>query len=380
MLSFRLKQYAKMAAQQLFLPVCYRIFCVRRIRKGSVVFADAHHNKRPPSMDTLYFALKRSGKCKVTEIYLDYQNTSFFTLLAGMIRFMRLYAVAEYVVICDNFLPAASCRKRKGTKVIQLWHACGCLKRFGYDAPDDIPPSFKGHVFKNTDLVTVSSPACVPAFAGAMKLPEQNVISAGICRTDAFYSENWISRKRDAFYEMYPDAVGKKIAVWAPTFRGNAAEGKSIRIDLDKLSSELGPEWKLLACLHPHMKAEDPDDPHLCPLPCQDLFPVTDVLIADYSSLIFEYMLFNRSLILYCPDLEEYSRKRGFYLDYGKIPAVHVMRRQDLASKIRLAGPGPDEELRREISLFLEKYMSSCDGKAAKRIRFLIEEGELPPW
>ena len=380
MLSFRLKQYAKMAAQQLFLPVCYRIFCLRPVRKGTVVFADAHHDSRPVSMDTLYYALKRSGKCRVTEIYLDYQNTSFRKLLAGMVRFMKLYAHSEYVVICDNFLPAASCRKRKGTKVIQLWHACGSLKRFGYDAADDIPSSFKGHVFRNTDLVTVSSPACVQAFAGAMKLPEENVKPTGVCRTDAFYSENWIRRRRDAFYAMYPDAVGKKIAVWAPTFRGNAAEGKSIRLDLDELESKLGREWKVLACLHPHMKAKEEDADHLCPLPCQDLFPVTDVLIADYSSLIFEYMLFDRSLILYSPDLDEYSEKRGFYLDYGEIPAIHVSREQDLPLKITMAGPGPDEQMRLRRERFLEKYMSSCDGRAAKRIRFLIEEGELPPW
>ena len=71
-----------------------------------------------------------------------------------MFEFMKLYAVSQTVVICDNFLPVASCRKRKGTKVIQLWHAGGALKKFGYDTADDIPAYYKGNVMANLPLVT----------------------------------------------------------------------------------------------------------------------------------------------------------------------------------------------------------------------------------
>ena len=375
MLSFRLKQVAKMGAQHIVLPVFYRIFCLQKVKKDRVVFADAHHDRRPESMDTLCYTLKKSGRCKVIELYADYQKISFGKLMKVMIRFMYLYAGAGTVVICDNFLPAASCKKRKGTTVIQLWHACGSLKKFGYDAPDDIPPSFKGHVFKNTDIVTVSSPECVRPFAGAMKLPEENILPIGVPRTDLYYSDNWNRRKREALFELYPEAEGKKIALWAPTFRGNAAEGRSISLDLEKLREMLGREWLVITCLHPHMRGQYEDDPYLCPLSSAELFPAVDVLIADYSSLIFEYMLFQKGLVLYAPDLETYRSERGFYLDYDQIPAVHVSRFEDLADAVRLAGVGPDAAMREETDRFLDTYMSACDGKATRRVRALIEEG-----
>ena len=375
MLSFRLKQAAKMGAQHIVLPVFYRIFCLRSVNRDLVVFADAHHNSRPESMDTLCYMLKRSGKCEVVELYADYQDISFGRLMKVMLRFMWLYAGAGTVVICDNFLPAASCRKRKETRVIQLWHACGSLKKFGYDAPDDIPSSFKGHVFKNTDIVTVSSPACVGPFAGAMHLDEEKILPVGVPRTDLYYSENWNRRKREAFFEMYPEAEGKKIAVWAPTFRGNAAEGKSIELDVEKLREELGRDWLVFICLHPHMRKQYEDDPYLCPLPAARLFPAADVLIADYSSLIFEYMLFQKTLVLYAPDLEDYRSRRGFYLDYDQIPAVHVKRFEDLAGAVRSSGVGPDAAMREKMERFMDTYMSSCDGKATRRVRALIEEG-----
>ena len=56
-------------------------------------------------------------------------------------------------------------------------------------------------------------------------------------------------------------------------------------------------------------------------MPTAELYPVTDVLISDYSSLIYEYLLFGKPLVLYVPDLEEYRTRRGFYMAPEEIPA-----------------------------------------------------------
>lgn len=375
-LKFTFKQYCKMFAQNCALPFYYAL-CRRKAVDGHlVVFADAHHNSRPENMDALYGYLtdeNTGGGFTVRELYLDYQNASFGAVLRHMLRFMKWYARAGYVVVCDNFLPAASCRKRPETKVIQLWHACGAYKKFGYDTEDDIPKNYHGNVFRNIDLVTVSAPGCVRPFASAMRLPERCVLPLGVCRTDAYFSERWRAECRSAFYQAYPQAVGKKVALWAPTFRGKAGEPELLDLDVTGLQAALGEEWLVLTRVHPHMMKKYGKDN--CSIATERLFPVTDVLIGDYSSLIFEYLLFEKPLVLYVPDLERYRAQRGFYLEIEEIPARLIRREEELPQAVLEAGQGestPGE--RADVRRFLERYMSGCDGHATERVAAYMEE------
>lgn len=385
-----LKQYVKMFAQNCVLPVSYVFHCRRPVQRELVIFADAHHDRRPESMELLYQELKRRDGLEIREMYLNYQKASPAQVLKHMFAFMKSYARAGCVVICDNFLPAASCRKRRGTKVVQLWHACGAMKKFGYDTTDDIPKQYKGNVFKNTSLVTVSAPRCVKPFASAMRLKQEKVRPLGISRTDLYFQEAWREECREEFYRLYPQAKGKRVVLWAPTFRGNPGAPMLPKLDLKRLQERLGEGWLVLCRVHPHMhdRYRDMD----CKISTERLFPVTDVLIADYSSLIFEYLLFDKPLVLYAPDLEEYLEKRGFYLEYGDIPGYQVKQEEALPDAIlqecgmREYGAGqeyltrhkgkqyndvPENDgrlLRAKREQFLEHYMSSCDGYATQRI------------
>lgn len=391
-----LKQYIKMFAQNCMLPLWYRVCCRRPVIPGLIVFADAHHDGRPENMELLYRQLEelnQSGQAKVPgkkstarqkrfileETYLDYQNHSPTAVLRHMFAFMKLYAQADCVVICDNFLPVASCKKRKGTRVIQLWHACGAFKKFGYDTADDIPSNYRGNVFKNTDLVTVSAKACVKPFASAMRLPETCVRPLGVSRTDVYFQKKWQEECRREFYGKYPEAKGKKVVLWAPTFRGNPGAPELIDLDLKKLQEQLGEEWLVLSRVHPHMheKYKETD----CPIMTERLFPVIDVLIGDYSSLIFEYLLFDRPLVLYVPDLREYQEKRGFYLEFQEIPGFRVKKEEALPMAVQQEYLAYRQEntynkvqsdevriFRKQREQFLETYMESCDGHATDRI------------
>ena len=66
-------------------------------------------------------------------------------------NFMQVYAQAEYVFINSYFLPVSSCRKRKETTVVQLWHSGGLMKKMGYDTTEDIPKYYKGNPTANYD-------------------------------------------------------------------------------------------------------------------------------------------------------------------------------------------------------------------------------------
>lgn len=125
---FRAKQIIKMLFQQVILPIIYNIYAVRPVIPNTVILADAHHDEIPFSMLAVKDELMQHPELQVTELYWNNSSCSVLGIFRNMARFMKEYATAETVIICDNFLPAASCRKRKETRVIQLWHACGAFK------------------------------------------------------------------------------------------------------------------------------------------------------------------------------------------------------------------------------------------------------------
>lgn len=374
----RLRQYIKMTAQNLVLPAVYALYARGPVKKGLIVFADAHHEERPENMKDLYAALKKRARerqdLQIRELYLNFQTASFPAVLRHMLQFMKLYARADAVVLCDNYLPAASCRKRPQTMVLQLWHACGALKKFGYDTTDDIPANYRGNVFRNIDLVTVSAPFCEGPFASAMKLDKRCVQSLGVCRTDRYFKESWKEKARAHFREVYPEAEGKKVVVWAPTFRGNPADPGTIPMDLEKLARDLGEDWFVMDHLHPHMaKKYARQQTADRQISVEELYEAADVFIADYSSLIYEYLLFEKPLVLYIPDFEDYAGKRGFYMEYDEIPGQRVFREEDLASAV-LAAAGKHGEEGDKLAHFLKTYMSACDGHSTGRVLAALEE------
>ena len=443
---FQLKQRAKMFSQNVYLPAVYDLHRCCRVERNLIVFADAHHDGRPEAMELLYRRLKQSRvqpAYHIVEMYLDFGRASKAEVLEYSTRFMKLYARASVVVVCDNFLPAASCRKKRETMVVQLWHACGCYKKFGYDAKDDIPEGYHGDVYRNLSLVTVSAEAAVEPFSSAMHRTHGEVQALGVSRTDLYFSRKWRYRCIETFRELYPDVyeeIGaesggeagagsgreagagsggetgvrggrktgslrkrRKVVLWAPTFRGNAGQPGLMDLDTEKLQRQLGKEYLVLTRVHPHMKEARKAVKNHCPIPTEQLYPVVDVLIADYSSLIYEYLLaaqiqnqqdlhgslcVHGGLVLYVPDLDTYMAQRGTYMDIHEIPGEIVKGADGLADAVRRAagddspglctGEGKADDggqtagwidnQAKKRDAFLKRYLSACDGQSTARI------------
>ena len=286
-----------MFSQNVYLPAVYDLHRCCRVERNLIVFADAHHDGRPEAMELLYRRLKQSRvqpAYHIVEMYLDFGRASKAEVMEYSTRFMKLYARASVVVVSDNFLPVASCRKKRDTMVVQLWHACGCYKKFGYDAKDDIPEGYRGDVYRNLSLVTVSAEAAVEPFSSAMHRTHGEVQAIGVSRTDLYFSRKWRYRCIEAFRELYPDVYEetgagsgresdagsggeagagsgretgargvrktgslrkrRKVVLWAPTFRGNAGQPGLMDLDTEKLQRQLGKEYLVLTRVHPHMK------------------------------------------------------------------------------------------------------------------------------
>lgn len=414
---FRIKQLLKMFLQNILLPLFYAWYARKPVEQGRVIFADAHHEEIPFSMRRVYEALtggsagsektpgqgngepekifgqengalekmsgqgnrepektsgQEAGRLRITAYVRDFEQMPYMELLRYLLRFMKEYATAEYVFVCDYYLPVASCRKRPETKVVQLWHSCGLMKKIAYDAGDDIPKGYRGDMFGNYTYLTLSAPVCVPVHAQALRLPQERICAVGVSRTDYYFDEDWNDRCRRAFRERYPQARGRKIALWAPTFRGNAAkpwlEGLE---EVRRVSEALSEEWYFVIKAHPHIDAHGMISN--CAIPTEELLPVADLLITDYSSVMFDFLFYQRPIVLFAPDLEQYGAGRGFYIDYRKIPYPIVQTEEALARAVRACGrDGSENAVPEEAERFREEYVGACDGHATERILKLV--------
>ena len=114
------------------------------------------------------------------------------------------------------------------------------------------------------------------------------------------------------------------------------------------------------------MKGKYPEyfDDRFSKISTERLLPETDILITDYSSILFDYSIFRKPFVLFCPDLSKYSAERGLYVDIKTFPATVAESASELAAAIREEKWGDKEELEE----FFQKYMGACDGHVTERI------------
>lgn len=364
-IKFAVRQWLKILLQNVILPCVYGFWnqAYRKTEPDLIIFADSHHDTLPYSMQRIHEALAQKGYTLTDEIY-NFATMSQVKSALISIRFMKYYARAKFVFICDNFLPVVSCRKNPRTKVIQLWHCCGLLKKMGYDTPEDIPENYKGEVYRNYDLMTVSAPACVAPLTKAMHLPEGILQPLGVSRTDVYFDERWIESCRESFYQKYPMARGKKIVLWAPTFRGNAADPYQVGTEaILELEQQLGDGYYVIRKVHPHIDAKQ----HLsnCDIVTEEVFPVTDLLITDYSTVMHEFLFFGKPYVLFAPDLEEYQQKRGFYVEYETLSPYIATEEAELGTMVWRALQDGDPAWIAKNRAF---HACACDGRSTERI------------
>ena len=361
-----LKQYAKSLLSATLLPLCYNSARRKPLQKDLILFADSNGTALPDPMLPLKEELTARGyRCEDW----CYPLGGGMGSIRFMCSFMRRYAVAGGVVVCNYFVPLHACRKRRGTRAVQLWHSCGALKKFGYSTPNDISPYFKGSVSKNFDIVTVSSPACIPAFNEAFRLRRGVARATGVSRTDMLFDDELKARCREKLYDAHPELRGKRLILCLPTFRGDASHAYSVGVgELEALRDSLGEDTTVVIREHPRVKHGRVELPELG---TNELLVCADMLITDYSSALFEFAALMRPMLLWCPDLDEYTAERDFYLDLRRdIPCPVVTEADELRGAVLHELTAPDMH---KYKAFNEKYMAACDGQATKRIADLFK-------
>lgn len=268
------------------------------------------------------------------------------------------------VIINDNNY-VISTRKPKNTKVIQVWHATGAVKCFGNQIQRQYP-------VKNYDAVLCGSSYWKPIYARAFGVQENQVYCTGMPRIDELIADS--SQKTEDFYKKYPQCRNKKCILYAPTFRGNIIDGLKIDpLDLEVLEQKLGDEYIILYKLHPLLQDQVCKAKTAIDVKQEDLYTlmhVSECMISDYSSIIFDYSLLKKPLISYVPDLESYKETIGLNIKYDEFPGDICASVQDVYQAIM----NIDSYDYQKLEAFQKKYIVYKDGMNTSRVVDLIQK------
>ena len=367
--------------QKIIYPAQYKKNARKPIEKNKVILLEPRFKETTDSLLQIKKYLEEEGGYDIREMQIGIERLRLKEQYIRIMAFLKEFATAEYVFTTDSNKTVGGFEKRPETKVVQVWHACGAFKRFGFSTADRVfgGSNFKQKLYplhRNYDVVTVSSPEVIWAYEEAMGLEGKDLVKAwGISRTDVFFDEEFIGKAKAKVKQVVPQSAGKKIILYAPTFRGKVLYAESPEeMDLRMMKEKLGDEYVLLMKHHPFVKNRPVIDEECGDfafdvtdtMEIDELLCVSDICISDYSSLIFEYSLFERPMIFFAYDLNEYFDYRGFYYDYDEMtPGPVVSTTEEIIDYITNIDSRFDPQ---QVIAFRDKFMSSCDGKVTERI------------
>ena len=370
----KIRRWMKQWVGVLLLNPLKRLCCLFPIDRNLVVLADGHQNRMPYSMAVLARELKKNPDIKVVEYYRDYSFCDACKGLLVMLRFMPLYARARYVFISDCYIPVSCCKKRKGTTVVQLWHSCGLLKKVGTDSATEKEGMTKWQ-HRNYDVFTTSAACVSDTLSQALNIPRHIFSEAGVSRMDILFSKHSVAQIRKNFFRHCPEYLGKKIILWAPTFRGTTQNSYLVGQEMIlRLQKELPEEYALIIKTHRFARSKDIDT--LIPYSAEYIQIVADILITDYSSIYFDYLYFRRPVVLFAPDLQQYQSTVGLYRPYESIPGRITHSYEQLREAVLTAPSWADETYVRQLDALWDEQMTYCDGRSTEKL--LTQIGLLP--
>lgn len=303
---------------------------------------------------------------------------NWFGSFLANIRAAYHLATSRLFIVDDYYFPVYVIKPRRGTTIVQTWHASGAFKKIGYSVLDKTFGADEGlvarvNIHSNYDICLMASKSAAVHYAEAFRQPlERFVTDIGMPRTDILFGEN-VARIKAAVREKYRLPADKRVILYAPTFRGVTVRRASSPQDLDfrVMHRELGADHVLLLRLHPFVRKSQPIPEDLASFAIDtsdhpdihELMLVSDVLVTDYSSAIFEFSLLGRPMAFFAPDHDAYMDERGFYFDYRTgVPGPVFETTEALAAYLR-AG---DFDLER-VARFRAESFEVADGHATER-------------
>lgn len=271
------------------------------------------------------------------------------------------------VVVCDS-LPVYMPNKGDCKSVV-IGHGITGDKLY---ALDESRPGIDARAFEQIDVATCASMKTVDIVARQFGIPLERVEAVGMPRTDAYIGK----RKGDGHTIM---AGYRRAYFYAPTFRGKYDGERLPNIDWRLLDEILEDDEVIVVKRHyfqrdkivcvqlDHVKEVEPYEasaPYL--MDC-------DVIVTDYSSILFDAYLLGKPSVLTVDDMDSYLRTRGMYFDYPNQYSSRYMtvegREREMLETVREAAENGMMETEQEC---LSTVADMCDGHSCERVCDLV--------
>ena len=281
--------------------------------------------------------------------------------------------------------------KKNEQTYIQTWHGSLGIKKIEKDLSDATHANYKKFSQKDsqmTDYLISPSNFDTQTLKNCFWF-NKTFLTFGYPRNDLFFlPENLKSKKIKRIKEVLNIPQDKKIILYSPTFR-DSKKLDVYDIDLkrvqDALQAKYGCEFISLVRLHPHLNNKSkqltekyPNTINATTYPdIQELLLISDILITDYSSSIFDFMLMRKPAFFYAKDIEEYTKERGFYIDLEKMPFPVAYNNDNMVNLIENFN---ETDYQQKLQTFMDERICYDNGNASKKCVELIKEKIETPY
>ncbi|MGL5414486.1 MAG: bifunctional glycosyltransferase/CDP-glycerol:glycerophosphate glycerophosphotransferase [Clostridium sp.] len=381
-LKYLIKRRLKRNAQQIFKmtrrkeKMIFNLSKIIPIKKDLVILASNKGDILTGNLLAIKNELINQKSEVVIKEYLDEKNRGGLDRIKMYFNFAR----AKYIFLDDYYRQLYGLKFKNKTEIIQVWHACGAFKKFGFSAigkKDGNSEEFEKKAHGHYTKVVTSSQKVAKEYAEAFNVDLNKIISVGVPRTDILLDKEYQKGVRDRFDEEFYKFKDKKIILYAPTFRGGPKERKNFKLELNpiELLKNIGEDYILILKFHPSVQnglkniivPKELNDRIInfeSKTDINDLIIVSDIIITDYSSVVFEGTLLDKKIIMFAYDKEEYLRERDFYYEYDSfVPGKIAKTNEDIVEIIN-----KDDFDMNRIKEFKGKFFDHYDGQASKRL------------
>ncbi|GAA4653763.1 hypothetical protein GCM10023142_09010 [Anaerocolumna aminovalerica] len=286
-----------------------------------------------------------------------------------------IFALATGKVWVDNNRKESYIRKRKGQYYIQTWHGGIALKKIEKDYEEQLGAKYVANAKRDSemaDLYVSNSSFCTNMYRNSFWY-DGEILECGSPRNDILIQPN-PALMREVRNRLDIDQ-NVHIALYAPTYReGNNT--KPYQLDFHKLlhvlEDKFSGNWIIAVRLHPLVSEQSSfityDSQIINASHYRDIYELmaaADLLITDYSNIMFEFSFMKRPVLLYALDEGEYTKDRGFYFEYTDLPFLKGNTEKELFSRITNYNPEEDQE---RVQRFLDTLTIYETGNASKQV------------
>lgn len=282
------------------------------------------------------------------------------------------YCATSKVIVVDGYnVTVSPLKHKKGTCVIQLWHALAAIKKFGYQTigyPDGLNPDVAKMLCMHHgyDYVISGSKAMNKYFAEAFNIDESKVLEVGTPTIDYLLEEDLEIKNK--LFKKYPKMKKKINILYSPTFRSDGRDNTQEVID--KFDTK---KYNLILTFHPKTDSVINKDV-ICvdrnEFSTFDVLKVVDYVITDYSALAMDTCVVNKRLMFYVYDYEQYDKENGININlFKELPGCTSRNIKDLINVID-SGSYNDKAYQK----FRKKYISNLNGDSTKKLVDLMEK------